>query len=44
MWGLLIMIEACKRASAHNITTVIPYFGYACQDRTASPREQLQLN
>jgi ribose-phosphate pyrophosphokinase len=30
---LLIMIDTCKRASAERVTTVIPYFGYARQDR-----------
>ncbi|MGQ7462838.1 ribose-phosphate diphosphokinase [Streptococcus suis] len=38
---LLIMIDACKRASANTITAVMPYFGYARQDRTASPREPI---
>ena len=32
---LLIMIDACKRASAGRVTAVIPYFGYARQDRKA---------
>ena len=35
---LLIMIDAAKRASARRVTAVIPYFGYARQDRKDQPR------
>ena len=34
----LIMADACRRASAQRITLVCPYFGYARQERKASPR------
>ena len=35
---LLIMSDAFKRSSASSITAIIPYFGYARQDRKAAPR------
>ena len=38
---LLIMADAMRRASAHYVNAVIPYFGYARQDRKAKPREPI---
>ncbi|MFC5282189.1 ribose-phosphate pyrophosphokinase [Pedobacter alpinus] len=38
LFELLMMIDAAKRASAHYITAVIPYFGLARQDRKDKPR------
>ena len=38
---LLVMIDAMKRASAGRITAVIPYFGYARQDRKAKSRDPI---
>ncbi|WP_019893881.1 ribose-phosphate diphosphokinase [Allobaculum stercoricanis] len=38
---LLIGIDACMRASARSINCVIPYFGYARQDRKAKPRQPI---
>lgn len=38
LWELLLMIDAAKRASAYKVIAVIPYFGYARQDRKDKPR------
>ena len=38
---MLVMIDAFKRASAGRITAVMPYFGYARQDRKAKPRDPI---
>jgi ribose-phosphate pyrophosphokinase len=35
---LLVMTDALKRSSANSITAIVPYFGYARQDRKAAPR------
>jgi phosphoribosylpyrophosphate synthetase len=39
---LLVMIDACKRASARSITAVIPYYGYARADRKTQGEQLLQ--
>jgi len=38
---MLIMVDACKRASASRITVVMPYFGYARQDRKSKSRDPI---
>ena len=38
---MLIMVDACKRASASRVTCVVPYFGYARQDRKVKSRDPI---
>ena len=38
---VLICIDACKRASAGEINVIMPYYGYARQDRKAAPRQPI---
>ncbi|AOZ92731.1 ribose-phosphate diphosphokinase [Paenibacillus crassostreae] len=38
---LLVMIDAAKRASAHTVNIIVPYYGYARQERKSAPREPI---
>jgi ribose-phosphate pyrophosphokinase len=43
LFELLLMADACRRAGAGHLTAVIPYFGYARQDRRARGREPVSV-
>jgi ribose-phosphate pyrophosphokinase len=43
LFELLLLADACRRAGAIHLTAVIPYFGYARQDRRAHGREPLSV-
>lgn len=38
---MLVMIDACRRASAHRITAIVPYYGYARQEKKSTGREPI---
>ncbi len=41
LFEILIFVDALKRASAHQINVIIPFFGYARQDRKSKPRQPI---
>lgn len=41
LFEILILVDALKRASAHQINVIIPFFGYARQDRKSKPRQPI---
>ena len=41
LFEILVFVDACKRASSRKINVIIPYFGYASQDRKSKPRQPI---